>query len=403
MISRRSFAPAVSLILAVPILFLLASCGGGDDGLTRAEVEEIVQNALESAPEPQPGLTAAEVEEIVQNALNAAPEPQPGLTAAEVEEIVQNALDAVPEPQPGLTAAEVEEIVQNALGATPEPQPGLTAAEVEEIARDVVASTPFKSEPAEYTKFIVNKAIYRYEAQGIDATLAYYNREDSIEGQWYVFIIDESGIVIAHPDPGRVGLDLHGWVGTDANGYNFGPEMLSATEDGKWVSYVYQNPERGDITPSDLGEVDLKNAWVVRHDGMLFASGWYIDVDQLTQDIVAGIADLFNSMGLEDTIQYLLSNPESILGGVAESAVAYNASGAVEGEWSAFIADPNGAVALHFNPSRIGMQIDDLLGLDTQTVPFEGVWLTSETMRIWTVNIDGWLFGAGWLNEGPGN
>ena len=32
----------------------------------------------------------------------------------------------------------------------------------------------------------------------------------------------------------------------------------------------------------DLGDVDLKNAWVVRHDGLLFGSGWYIDVDQLT-------------------------------------------------------------------------------------------------------------------------
>ena len=322
----------------MPLLFLLASCGGGDDGLTRADVEEIVQNAVDAA----------------------AP-------------------------------------------ATPEPQPVLTAAEVEEIARNVVASTPLKSDPAEYTKFFVNKAIYRYEDQGIDATLAYYNREDSIEGQWYVFIIDENDVVIAHPDPGRVGLNLHGWVGTDANGYNFGPEMLSATEDGKWVSYVYQNPERSGIRPDNLGEVELKNAWVVRHDGMLFASGWYIDVDQLTQDIVIGIVDLFNSMGLEDTIQYMASNPESILGGVAESAVAYNASGAVEGEWSAFIADPNGAVALHFNPARVGMQIDDMLGLDTQTVPSEGVWLTSETMRIWAVNVDGWLFGAGWLDDGSAN
>ena len=66
-----------------------------------------------------------------------------------------------------------------------------------------------------------------------------------MDGQWYVFIIDENDLVIAHPDPGRLGLDLKGWVGTDANGYEFGPEMLSATEDGKWVSYVYRNPGSG--------------------------------------------------------------------------------------------------------------------------------------------------------------
>ena len=62
---------------------------------------------------------------------------------------------------------------------------------------------------------------------------------------------------LAHPDSERRGLDLKGWVGTDANGYEFGPEMLSADEDGKWVSYVYRNPESGGIG-SDFGELELK-------------------------------------------------------------------------------------------------------------------------------------------------
>ena len=58
--------------------------------------------------------------------------------------------------------------------------------------------------------------------------------------QWYMFIIDENGMVIGHPDAHRLGLDVKDWVGTDATGYNFGPDMLSATEDGKWVSYVFR-------------------------------------------------------------------------------------------------------------------------------------------------------------------
>ena len=75
-----------------------------------------------------------------------------------------------------------------------------------------------------------------------------------MDGQWYVFIIDENDVVIGHPDPDRRGLDVKGWVGTDANGYNFGPEMLSATEDGKWVSYVYRNPENGG--PENVGHTE---------------------------------------------------------------------------------------------------------------------------------------------------
>ena len=132
----------------------------------------------------------------------------------------------------GLSRAEVEEIVRDELADMPAPpaaENGITAEEAERIARGVVASIPPRSAPAEYTRFFVDNAISRYETQGLDATLAWYNREVSIDGQWYVFIIDENDLVIAHPDPGRLGLDVKGWVGTDANGYNFGPEMLSAT------------------------------------------------------------------------------------------------------------------------------------------------------------------------------
>ena len=60
-----------------------------------------------------------------------------------------------------------------------------------------------------------------------------------------MFIIDESDLVIGHPDGHHLGLDPKGWVGTDANRYNFGPDMLSATEDGKCVLRLPEPGERG--------------------------------------------------------------------------------------------------------------------------------------------------------------
>ncbi len=36
---------------------------------------------------------------------------------------------------------------------------------------------------------------------------------------------------------------------------------------GKWVSLVFHNP--------DTGKVTRKHAWIVRHDGLYFGSGWY--------------------------------------------------------------------------------------------------------------------------------
>ena len=45
-------------------------------------------------------------------------------------------------------------------------------------------------------------------------------------------------------------------MSVDATGYNFGPDMLSATEDGKWVSYVYQNPESDGIGANHTGALE---------------------------------------------------------------------------------------------------------------------------------------------------
>ena len=173
-------------VLTAPILILSIACGGEDAGLSRAEVEEIVRAEL----------------------------AEPGLTSADVEKAIHAAMADMPQPEAGLSKSEVEEIVKAAVAAMPQPDPGLTSAEAEQIARGVVASIPPRSSPIEYTKFFVEKAISRYKSQGLDATLAYYNRPESIDGQWYVFIIDETDLVIGHPDAsapgaGREGLGGH--------------------------------------------------------------------------------------------------------------------------------------------------------------------------------------------------
>ena len=138
---------------------------------------------------------------------------------------MRSELADAPAPEPGLTAADVEEAIRRAMAEMPQPEAGITAAEAERIARGVFASIPPKSAPADYTKFFVNNAISRYETLGLEATRAYYNRPESIDGQWCVFIIDENDLVIGLPDAQRLGLDVKGWVGTDANGYNFVTEM----------------------------------------------------------------------------------------------------------------------------------------------------------------------------------
>ena len=306
--------------------------------------------------------------------------------------------------EPGLTRSEVEEMVRAELAdASPsQPGPALTPAEVELIARGVVASIPSRSDPAEYTKYFVDAAIARYETQGRDAAIAHYSREESIDGQWYVFIIDEEDHLIAHPNPYRLGLDLKGWVGTDDNGYNYGAEMLSATGDGKWVSYVYRNPERGDIGPGYTGELELKNAWVVRHDGLLFASGWYVNADDFTKAMVARAARVFREGGLQGTIAYF-ANPGSDFAGLAATIEYYNSADNIEGEWFAFIADENGVVIDHYDKTLVGTDLKDLLGTDMFEATAEGIWVTTEDVRVWLVTQGGMVFGSGWRHDAPGS
>ena len=368
-------------VLTVPVLILSIACGGEDAGPSRAEVEEIVRAGLAESPAPS---TA-----------------EPGLTSADVEKAIHAAMADMPQPEAGLSKSEVEEIVKAAVAAIPQPEPGLTSADAERIARGIVSSIPPKSAPADYTKFFVNNAISRYETQGLDATLAHYNREESVDGQWYVFIIDENDLVIGHPDAHRLGLDLKGWVGTDANGYNFGPDMLSATEDGKWVSYVYRNPESGDLGAGYTGELELKNAWVVKHDGLLFASGWYVNADEFTKAMVSTAARVFRQAGLEGTIAYFAS-PGSDFAGLAATIEYYNNTPNVEGEWFAFIADESGTVIDHYDKTLVGTDLKDLLGTDMFEATAEGNWVTTEDVRVWLVSQDGMTFGSGWRHDASG-
>ncbi len=124
---------------------------------------------------------------------------------------------------------------------------------------------PSKSDNLAYTQAFVDSAINRYNAVGRDATVEYYNDSASVDGQWYIFIIDENGYTIGHHNPMFRGRDPKERV--DSTGYFYGDDLLGAPESGRWVDYVLLNPETGDERQ--------KHTWAVRHDGLIFASGWY--------------------------------------------------------------------------------------------------------------------------------
>ena len=377
------------------------------EGLTTAQVEEAIQAALSGLPQPETGISQADVDAAIRTAIEAMPEPAPGVTATDVEMAVRAALATVPEP--GISRAEVEDLLRLAMESLPDAEAELTAEEVRRIAEHTVATVPAKTSPADYTKFFVNSAISRYEEAGLASTIAHYNRLESIDEQWYVFIAGETGEIISHFDTNVLGQNLNGPLGTDARGYNFGPQMLAATEEGTWVSYVYKNPDTDRLTDSDrhLGAVELKHAWVVRHDGLLFGSGWYVNANDFTVQLVVAAVDAYRQVGLEGTMAHF-AGPDSATAGLSDTVAYYNASEDIEGVWFAVISDKGGTIVASFDTSLIGRDIAAVYGEEILDASAEGNWAVREatnspggnpSLRAWVMEYDGLIFGSGWHSD----
>ena len=263
---------------------------------------------------------------------------------------------------------------------------------------------PTKAEPGAYTKSVVEAAISRYMSQGRAATISYYNTPASVDGEWYVFIADESDRIVSHATlPDNVGMDIAGPAGTDITGYDFGAEMITATGAGKWVDYRYRNPARDNA-------IETKHAWVVKHDGLLFGSGWYersfqaaptkADPPAFTVAFVEEALRRYERDGLEETKTY------------------YNSDESVDGEWYVFIIDSDGVNVAHPNTDVRGQNINGPLGTDSTgytfgpdllSAPAEGKWIEyvflnlstmqQEMKRSWVVKRDGLIFGSGWYER----
>ena len=262
-----------------------------------------------------------------------------------------------------------------------------------------IQEAPPKSMPADYTKQLVNNAISRYKAEGLDATLAYYNTQESIDGQWYVFIIDGDNFMRAH----AANPDLVDWpisASVAPNGYPVGEAVAAvADEDGAWFDYTYPNPA--------TGGVETKHSWMVLYDGLVFGSGWYeagprkSDAPAYTQAFVRQAMDLYDAVGLEDTLAY------------------YNTQESIDGQWYMFIIDEDNIRRAHANPALVGRPTSEAFGPNgypageavVAVADEDGAWFDYtypnpatggvETKHSWMVRHDGLVFGSGWYEAGP--
>ncbi len=251
------------------------------------------------------------------------------------------------------------------------------------------------ADPREYTVEYVHRAVERYESEGLESMLNYYNSVASYEGEWYLFATDANDIYHVHPLlPQLIGTDIKDVVGSD--GYRLGEDLAKATEEGVWVEYLWPHP----VTLKEVPKV----SYAVRRDGMLFASGYYLRIDDPTGHTIAYVQqaiDYYRENGLEATI------------------ARYNSQESVDGQWGLSLADENDILRIaHLTPHLIGTSLRDFpqfrgrsVGDEIAAATEEGLWIdnvfpntrSSETLysHTWAIRYDGLIFMSRYYDDKP--
>ena len=271
------------------------------------------------------------------------------------------------------------------------------------------SAAPSKSDPGAYTVWFIEEAIRYYEREGREAAVDHYSSADSVDGAWYAVIVDADDTFIAHYNAEIIGESLVGPVGIDVNGYAFGEAMAAADETGRWVSYIFLNPA--------TGEQQLKHSWTVRHDGLIFVSGWYEhsttanvrppppttdEPAAFTQHYVERAIEMYQREGRDKTFAYYSSS---------ESAVD---------RWYLFIIDNAiDELVLHPNPSLLGAKSAQrrdsrgyAYGAEMLKTTAEGQWVSyfyrtydgdrpveEGDKHTWLKLHDGLIFASGWYDN----
>ena len=253
-------------------------------------------------------------------------------------------------------------------------------------------STPTYTDWWDYTVDYVDRAIDLYDQRGLEAMRAYYNSDASFEGEWYLFAIDENDIYVVHPVfPRLIGTDIKEVV--DSTGYELGKDIAKATEEGRRIEYLWPHP----VTRIEVPKV----AYAKRHDGYVFASGYYPvpgEPAAYTQGYVQKAIDLYDSDGLDATVAH------------------YNSRESLDNQWYLILAsaDDETLLAHGLSPNLLGANVTDLtdpegfdVGQALLDATEDGYWFQMAfprgteagftRIRVWAVRHDGYIFASGYF------
>ena len=261
---------------------------------------------------------------------------------------------------------------------------------------------PAKSNPMDYTVSLVQQALRRYAREGRQATLDYYNSPANRDGDWYVFVLDAEGRIIAHANPELLQAGPEDW-GTDITGYWFADAMLAATEEGHWVDYIFEN--------LNTGNQEYKHSWVIKRDDLIFGSGWYQVLPSSSLAISKSDPAVYTVAYVEQAIRYYQAH------GREATVEYYQKPESRDGEWYLFLTDEGLNMISIPIPDLMGKHASDigetLDGVNFADVEYseEGGWISYEFLNpatgerqikhSWIKIYDGAHFGSGWYEPAP--
>ena len=166
-----------------------------------------------------------------------------------------------------LTAAAI--LVASCSGESPEPtvesEPDVVVATatVEPEEPEITVS---KDQPLAYAQALVQQAIDRHARDGREEVIAFYNSDESLDGDWHVFVLDKGGYIVSM-------AAFPSWVGvhdSEFKGHNHSSagQMVISSASAEAIQIDY-------LAAGFLGRVEPKHTWAVLRDGYIFASGWY--------------------------------------------------------------------------------------------------------------------------------
>ena len=365
--------PATALALGLAVLVAIASaCSGDDDSAMQSETQAEMA-ALRGEMDAMQGDMQDEMAQMQTEA-----ESQ----MAEMVSLMQSEMAGMDTKMESSLQSEMQ---TEAAEMMAEMQGGMTdlRAEMRSETADV----------AERVKQQVAAAIERYEEIGEAAFEEITYSGDYLDGELYVYVIDADGVILAqaaNPDL----VDVNNYDLQDSTGAYLVRGILdSATPEGTWVTYRFTNPATGREEP--------KRSWAVAHDGLVFGSGYYNDLDALVKEQVARAIERYEEVGA-DAFEEITSSGDYI-----------------DGEIYVFVGDAEGVILAHAaNPDLAGQNLYDLQystgayivrGILDSATP-EGAWTVyrftnpvtgqEEPKHTWAVSHDGLVFGSGrYANE----